>query len=110
MHARSRKLSAAEALARDEAANAFPVDDAMVIEIRETAEVAENDEKSRANEPICLACGGDGSRPEGGDHLEVAPLHAPSRAAGEMVARLQRAAAEHRAASRALRALVTSEL
>lgn len=112
MHARSRKLSAAEALARDDA-DAFPSDDAVVIEIghfAESAESAESAEKSRANEPICLACGGDGSRHEGCDHLEVARLHAPSRAAGEMVARLQRAAAEHRAASRALRALVTSEL
>jgi hypothetical protein len=40
----------------------------------------------------------------------VARLVAPSRAAGEMIARLRLAAAEHRAASRALRALVTSEL
>ncbi len=110
MSARSRKLSAAEALARDEMADAFPSDDAVVIEIREGVDVAENDEKSRANEPICLACGGDGSRHDGCDHAEVARLHAPSRAASEMVARLQRAAAEHRAASRALRALVTSEL
>lgn len=88
----------------------FPSDDAGVVEIAESAERAENDEGSRPNEPICLACGGDGSRHEGCDHVEVARLVAPSRAAGEMVARLRLAAAEHRAASRALRALVTSEL
>lgn len=110
MSARSRKLSAAEALARDEIAEVFPSDDAGVIEIVEATERAENDEGSRPNEPICLACGGDGSRHEGCDHAEVARLLAPSRAAGEIIARLRLAAAEHRAASRALRALVTSEL
>ena len=82
----------------------------MVIELREPGEVAENAAKSRVNEPFCLACGGDGSRYEGCDHAEVARLHEPSRAAVEMIDRLRRAAAEHRAASRALRALVTSEL
>lgn len=110
MHARSRKLSTAEAPSRDEAADVFPSDDVGVIEIADSTERAENDEGSRPNEPICLACGGDGSRHEGCDHVEVARLVAPSRAAGEMVARLRLAAAEHRAASRALRALVTSEL
>lgn len=117
MHAhattRTRKLSAAEALARDEANDVFPPDDAAVIEIREVAdrgEGAEIAEKSRANEPICLACGGSGSRHDGCDHAEVARLHEPSRAAGEIIDRLRKAAAEHRAASRALRALVTSEL
>ncbi len=104
MHARSRKNALAEASSRDEIADAFPSDDAVVIEIASFAE------ETRANERICLGCGGDGSRHEGCSHAEIARLHEPSRAAGEMVARLRRAAAEHRAASRALRALVTSEL
>jgi hypothetical protein len=104
MHARSRKIALAEASSRDEIADAFPSDDAVVIEIASFAE------ETRANERICLGCGGDGSRHEGCSHAEIARLHEPSRAAGEMVARLRRAAAEHRAASRALRALVTSEL
>ena len=109
MHAqaRSRKQSAAEAQARDEIGDAFPPDDAVVIEI---GHVSDSAEKTRANEPICLACGGDGARHDGCDHAEVARLHEPSRAAGEMIERLRKAAAEHRAASRALRALVTSEL
>ncbi|MEP7125860.1 MAG: hypothetical protein ABJE95_33320 [Byssovorax sp.] len=116
MSARSRKLSAAESLARDEGPWEFPSDDPGVIEIAEVSEIAEiaerpeNDEGARPNEPICLACGGDGSRHEGCEHAEVARLVAPSRAASEMIARLRAAAAEHRAASRALRALVTSEL
>src|SRR5512132_4329649 len=104
MHARSRKIALAEASSRDEIADAFPSDDAVVLEM------ASFIEETRANERICLECGGDGSRHEGCSHAEVARLHEPSRAAGEMVARLRRAAAEHRAASRALRALVTSEL
>jgi hypothetical protein len=118
MPARSRKLSAAEALARDEVADTFPADDIGVIEVNpfnDIAEIAESEvakiaEIPRTNEPICLACGGDGSRHEGCDHTEVARLHEPSRAAGEIIDRLRRAATEHRAASRALRALVTSEL
>lgn len=105
MHARSRKIALAPPPSRDEIEDAFPSDDAVVIEIASAAE-----ETTRPNERICLGCGGDGSRHEGCSHAEVARLHEPSRAAGEMVARLRRAAAEHRAASRALRALVTSEL
>jgi hypothetical protein len=104
MHARSRKSPLAEPSSRDEIADAFPPDDAVVLEI------AAFPSEMRANERFCLACGGDGSRHEGCDHAEIARLSEPSRAAGEMVARLRRAAAEHRAASRALRALVTSEL
>src|SRR4051812_34987588 len=110
MHARSRKVPLAQAPSEDEIGDTFPSDDAVVIELREVAEVAEVAATPRMNEPICLACGGDGSRYEGCDHAEVARLHEPSRAAGEMIDRLRKAAAEHRAASRALRALVTSEL
>ncbi len=105
MHARSRKIALAPPPSRDEIEDAFPSDDAVVIEIASIAE-----ETTRPNERICLGCGSDGSRHEGCSHAEVARLHEPSRAAGELVARLRRAAAEHRAASRALRALVTSEL
>jgi hypothetical protein len=107
MHARSRKIPLAAPSSRDEIADAFPPDDGVVIEIGHFAEAVE---ETRANERFCLACGGDGSRHEGCDHAEVARLLEPSRSAGEMIARLRRAAAEHRAASRALRALVTSEL
>ena len=107
MHARSRKVPPAQAAPDDEIGDAFPPDDAVVIELREVADIAA---VPRGNEPICLACGGDGSRHEGCDHIEVARLHEPSRAAGEMIERLRKAAVEHRAASRALRALVTSEL
>ncbi len=107
MHARSRKVTLAQASSDDEIGDIFPPDpsdDAVVIELREVAA------PPRMNEPVCLACGGDGSRHEGCDHAEVARLQEPSRAAGEMIDRLRKAAAEHRAASRALRALVTSEL
>lgn len=104
MHARSRKISLAEPSSRDEITDAFPPDDAVVIEM------ATFTEEPRANERFCLTCGGDGSRHEGCTHAEIARLQEPSRAAGEMIARLRRAAAEHRAASRALRALVTAEL
>ena len=59
---------------------------------------------------ICIACGGEGSGHEGCAHGEIAELTAPSRAAREAVARLRHAAAEHRAATRALRVLVLSEM
>lgn len=59
---------------------------------------------------ICIACGGEGSGHEGCAHGEIAELTAPSHAAREAVARLRHAAAEHRAATRALRVLVLSEM
>ena len=110
MHARSRKVPLAQASSEDEIGDTFPSDDVVGMEVPDRIESAEVAVAPRKNEPICLACGGDGSRHEGCDHAEVARLHEPSRAAGEMIARLRAAAAEHRAASRALRALVTSEL
>jgi hypothetical protein len=58
---------------------------------------------------VCLACGGDAPSHECA-HDEVARLEAPSRAVQEAVSRLRRAAAEHRAATRALRAQVLSEV
>ncbi|WP_437298485.1 hypothetical protein [Sorangium sp. So ce426] len=58
---------------------------------------------------ICIDCGSSGRGHDGCAHRERARFHAPPRAALELVARLRRAAAEHRAAARALRALVTAE-
>ncbi|WP_437637535.1 hypothetical protein [Sorangium sp. So ce854] len=59
---------------------------------------------------ICIDCGSSGGGGHDGcAHRERARLQAPSRAALELVARLRRAAAEHRAAARALRALVNAE-
>lgn len=59
---------------------------------------------------LCIACGGEGSVYEGCDHPEIARLEAPSRAIADALARLRRASAEHRAASRALRVLVLGEV
>ncbi|WP_437877526.1 hypothetical protein [Sorangium sp. So ce513] len=59
---------------------------------------------------ICTDCGSSGGGGHDGcAHRERARFQAPSRAALELVARLRRAAAEHRAAARALRALVNAE-
>ncbi|WP_437601334.1 hypothetical protein WMF28_07090 [Sorangium sp. So ce590] len=58
---------------------------------------------------ICIDCGSSGGAHDSCAHRERARFHAPPRAAIELVARLRRAAAEHRAAARALRALVTAE-
>jgi hypothetical protein len=55
---------------------------------------------------LCIECGARGCR----DHGEIARLEAPPVAVHDAVARLQRTAAEHRAAARALRALVLSEV
>ncbi|WP_437735688.1 hypothetical protein [Sorangium sp. So ce1335] len=61
-------------------------------------------------ERICIDCGSSGGGGHDGcAHRERARFQAPSRAALELVARLRRAAAEHRAAARALRALVNAE-
>jgi hypothetical protein len=59
---------------------------------------------------VCLACGGDGHAHDGCAHGEIARLSAPSRTVHEAVARLRRAATEHRAAARALRVLVLTEV
>ena len=59
---------------------------------------------------ICLDCGGDGHAHDGCAHLEIARLDGDSRNASEVVLRLRRAVAEHRAAARALRGLVLSEV
>jgi hypothetical protein len=57
---------------------------------------------------ICIACGD--AAGEGCEHREVARLDAPSRAVAEALSRLRRAAAEQRAAVRALRVLVLTEV
>jgi hypothetical protein len=55
---------------------------------------------------LCLACAGDDCH----EHREIVRLEAPSRAVHDAVARLRAAAAEQRAAARALRALVLTEV
>ena len=55
---------------------------------------------------LCVACGSDDCH----EHHETARLDAPSRAVHDAVSRLRRAALEHRAAARALRALVVAEV
>jgi hypothetical protein len=55
---------------------------------------------------LCIACGAEGCR----DHGEIARLDSPSRTLREAVERLRRVAAEHRAAARALRVLVRTEV
>ncbi|AUX20826.1 hypothetical protein SOCEGT47_013000 [Sorangium cellulosum] len=62
-----------------------------------------------STERLCLDCGSSSGAYDGCPHRERARLHAPPRGAAELVARLRRAAAEHRAAARALRALVMAE-
>ncbi|APR77391.1 Hypothetical protein A7982_02738 [Minicystis rosea] len=59
---------------------------------------------------ICIACGGDDTIHDGCAHTEVARIDAPSRALHDAVLRLRRAAVEQRAAVRALRSLVLSEV
>ncbi|AUX40504.1 hypothetical protein SOCE26_019050 [Sorangium cellulosum] len=60
-------------------------------------------------ERICVDCGSHGGAYDGCAHRERARFHAPSRSTHELVARLRRAAAEHRAAARALRTLALAE-
>lgn len=59
---------------------------------------------------LCLTCGGDGTAHDGCPHAEIAHLTEPSRAIRDALTRLERAAAEHRAAARALRVQVLSEV
>ncbi|XXX79443.1 hypothetical protein WMF30_11770 [Sorangium sp. So ce134] len=104
---RSRKAAAAvvvEELPPDEEpVDAIPPDDAAADEAFSAAG------GSPSLDRICIDCGGSGGAHDGCAHRERARFHAPTRAALELVARLRRAAAEHRAAARALRALVTAE-
>jgi hypothetical protein len=106
---RARKL---DALATDDLP---PPDD--VADAWSANEEASEDEESGAGEgggrptpgPIarlCIECGADDCR----EHGEIARIDAPSRALHDAVARLKRVAAERRAATRALRVLVLSEV
>ena len=101
---RSRKAAArpVEEESADEMVDAFPSEDGAV-------EGAPAIESPAAGERVCLGCGGRGTG-EGCDHREIARFDAPSRAVQEAVARLRRAAAEHRAAARALRALAMADV
>ncbi|WP_437612395.1 hypothetical protein WMF20_08890 [Sorangium sp. So ce834] len=104
---RSRKAAAAvvvEDLPLDEEpVDAIPPDDTAADEAFSAAGGPPSLER------ICIDCGSGGGAHDGCAHRERARFHAPTRAALELVARLRRAAAEHRAAARALRALVTAE-
>ncbi|WP_437744909.1 hypothetical protein WMF39_07730 [Sorangium sp. So ce1504] len=105
---RHRKAAAAVVVVEElppaeEPIDAFPPDDTAADE--PTSAIRE----PLALERICIDCGSSGGAHDGCAHRERARFHAPPRAALELVARLRRAAAEHRAAARALRALVTAE-
>ncbi|WP_437591644.1 hypothetical protein [Sorangium sp. So ce1000] len=104
---RSRKAAVAvvveELPSAEEPIDAIPPDDAA------TDEPSSAVREPLALERICIDCGSSGGAHDGCAHRERARFHAPPRAALELVARLRRAAAEHRAAARALRALVTAE-
>lgn len=59
---------------------------------------------------VCIGCGGDGGVRDGCEHREIARDVAPSRTIHDALLRVRRAAAEHRAAVRALRVLVLAEV
>ncbi|MGK3965928.1 hypothetical protein WMF38_17330 [Sorangium sp. So ce118] len=105
---RSRKAAAAvvveELPPNEDPVDAIPPDDTAA------DETFSGDGAPPSLERICIDCGSSGGGGHDGcAHRERARFHAPPRAALELVARLRRAAAEHRAAARALRALVTAE-
>jgi len=96
---RARKpaaVSEEDAPPPDEVADAWPADEAAFTIGEATAPLAR----------LCIVCGEE----DCDEHHEIARLDAPSRTVHDAVARLQRAATEHRAAERALRALVLSEV
>jgi hypothetical protein len=97
---RARKLAAVPAPLPDppppeDAADPWPSDD----------EVAGSDDAAPLGS-LCLACGAEGCR----EHGESARLDTPSRSLREALDRLRRTAAEHRAAARAFRVLVLTEV
>ncbi|MGK3991007.1 hypothetical protein WME99_48620, partial [Sorangium sp. So ce136] len=105
---RSRKAAAVvveELPSNEDPVDAIPPDDTAA------DEAFSGDGGPHSLERICIDCGSSsgGGGHDGCAHRERARFHAPPRAALELVARLRRAAAEHRAAARALRALVTAE-
>lgn len=96
---RARKLAVApeESPPREDVTDAWSVDEEPALgRAEDTGPIAR----------LCVECGADGCH----EHGEIARLDAPSRTVHDAVARLQRAAAEHRAAARSLRALVLSEV
>jgi hypothetical protein len=97
---RGRKLAAVvpeDLPSRDDVADAWPGhEEAEIDRSEDTGPIA----------PFCIECGAETCR----EHGEIARLDAPSRSVSEAVARLRRAAAEQRAASRALRVLVLTEV
>ncbi len=94
---------------QDELFDEFPFDEHPENEVGFLAEEASALDWAGLDR-VCLDCGEKGRGNEGCAHREVARLTEASRSVGEAVARLRRAAAEHRAASRALRALVMAEV
>jgi hypothetical protein len=107
---RPRKLAGAalqalgESPRDDQLMDVFPPDDAP------RNERASMLDEMPGSGRVCIECGSDGGTREGCEAHEIACFHAPSRAVSEAVLRLRTAAAEHRAASRALRALVMAEI
>jgi hypothetical protein len=97
---RARRLAA---VALDDAP---PVEDAAGACPEDEAPAGDPPEDARPLPRFCLACGAEDCR----EHHEMARLDAPSRAVHDATLRLQRAAAEQRAAARALRMLVLSEV
>ena len=102
---RPRKVAIAVAL--EELA---PADEGVDVLRGNDAAPEENENESDGGGRVCIACGGDGRGHEGCEHAEIAELSAPSATAREAVARLRRAATEHRAAARALRVVVLSDM
>lgn len=106
---RPRKLNGAALRGppREDIMDVFPADD---VPMNEVSPPPDEPPELPGSGRVCIACGGEGGGREGCEHAEVARLEAPSRAVMEAVARLQQAAAEHRAAVRAVRSLVMSEV
>lgn len=102
---RARKLAVAiDEPSPDFAPDAFPA----FAEDEPRSTGAERDEP--ALDRVCIACGGDGFAHDGCPHDEIARVDAPSRVLLDALVRLRRAAAEHRAAARALRTLVLADV
>jgi hypothetical protein len=102
---RARKLDAGASVPPAEVAEAWAqtADDDVIA--RETSGNGGEDGAPEIAR-LCIACGAEGCR----DHGEMARLDAPSRTLREAIERLRRVAAEHRAAARALRVLVLTEV
>jgi hypothetical protein len=99
MRARKLAAAAAEDLPPEDGADLWPAP-------AEEEAAADRAEDTTPLADLCIACGVEGCR----EHGEIARLDAPSRVVREAVARLARAVAEQRAAARALRVLVLTEV